>query len=135
MEVTLDPPAAPAEASPAPGPAARKRGGGPRTLSGRMRSRENSVKSSLRSKVIFSKDMAGRILDRNATLDEEFNPKTRYELMLVADMALAKARADRSAELQTENDNRYIDRTVDHWEQDQHERTEALEADWQGSRD
>ena len=124
MEVTLDPPAAAGTAEAPPGP--KKRGGGPRTLAGRMRSRENSVKSSLRSKVIFSKDMARRILDRNTTLDEEFNPKTRYELMLVADMALAKARADRSAELQTENDNRYIDRTVDHWEQDQHERAQKL---------
>ena len=70
MEVTLESPAAAAEASPTPGPAARKRGGGPRTLAGRMRSRENSVKSSLRSKVVFSKDMARRILDRNTTLDD-----------------------------------------------------------------
>ena len=46
--------------------------------------------------------------------------------MLVADMALAKARVDRSAELQTENENRYIDRTVDYWEQDQHERALKL---------
>ena len=105
MVVTLDPPAAETASTP------KKRGGGPRTLDGRNRSRENSVKSSLRSKVVFSTDMAGRILERNWILDSQFHPKTRYEQMLIADMALAKARIDRCAELLIDNENRYIDRT------------------------
>jgi hypothetical protein len=46
--------------------------------------------------------------------------------MLVADMALAKARVDRAAELQTANEDRYIDRTVDYWEHDQQERALKL---------
>ena len=43
-----------------------------------MRSRENSVKSSLRSKVVFSKDMASRILERNWTLDAQFHPRYKH---------------------------------------------------------
>ena len=42
-----------------------------------MRSRENSVKSSLRSKVVFSKDMATRILGRElGLLTETVKPKS-----------------------------------------------------------
>ena len=120
MVVTLDPPAAETASTP------KKRGGGPRTLSGRNRSRENSVKSSLQSKVVFSADMAARILERNWILDSEHYPKTRYQQMLIADMALSKARIDRCAELQIENENRYIDRTLDYYEHDQRERALKL---------
>ena len=97
----------------------RKRGGGVRTLAGRMKSRENAVKSSLRSKVLFSKDMAVRILDRYQILKEQFQPRTRYLTMLVADMALAKAHGDRAAELLIENEDRNVERTVDFWDHDQ----------------
>ena len=90
MVVLTDPPAHQAATAP------RKRGGEPRTPRGRMRSRENSVREWFRSKVVFSRDMAGRILERNLHLQNAFNPKTRYELMFVADMALAKARIDRA---------------------------------------
>ena len=122
MVQLLDPPAAEAQATP------KKRGGGPRTLRGRMTSRENAVKSSLRSKVVFSKDMASRILERNWILDSQFRPQTRYEHMLIADMALAKARMDRAAELQVESEDRYIDRTIDYWDHDQETRALKLKA-------
>lgn len=122
MVQVLDPPAAETQAAP------KKRGGGPRTLRGRMKSRENAVKSSLRSKVVFSKDMAIRILERNRILDAQMRPKSRYELMLIADMALAKARMDRAAELQIENADRYIDRTIDYWDHDQEARALKLKA-------
>ena len=70
--------------------------------------------------------MASRILERNWVLDAQFTPKTRYEQMLIADMALAKARMDRTAELQVENENRYIDRTINYWEYDQEGRALKL---------
>ena len=113
MVALIDPPV---DAAPT---ASRKRGGGPRTPRGRMRSRENSVRESFRSKVVFSRHMASRILDRNLHLQNAFHPKTRYELMLIADMALAKARIDRANELQIENANRYIGRTACLWDHDQ----------------
>jgi len=93
-----------------------------------MKSRENAVKSSLRSKLVFSKDMVTRILERNRILDSQFRPETRYELMLIADMALAKARMDRAAELQVENEDRYIDRTINYWDHDQETRALKLRA-------
>jgi hypothetical protein len=120
MVPTLDPPVEQAQAPP------KKKGGGPRTLSGRMRSRANAVKSSLRSKVVFSADMASRILERNSVLEDQFDPQTRYEQMLVADMALAKARIDRSAELLTANEDRAVDRTLNYWEHDQEARALKL---------
>jgi hypothetical protein len=120
MVDVLEPPVAETPSEPT------KRGGGPRTPAGRTRARENAVKSSLRSKVLFSEDMACRILDRNAILAEQFKPRTRYQLMLVADMALAKARADHAAELLVENENRCIDCTVEFWDHDQKERALRL---------
>ena len=71
-------------------------------------------------------DMASRILERNWILDSEFHPKTRYQQMLIADMALAKARLDRCAELLIDNENRYIDRTLDYYEYDQRVRAVRL---------
>ena len=122
MVQLVDPPPTEAQAPP------RKRGGGPRSVQGRMRSRENAIKSSMRSKVVFSKDMASRILERNRILNAQFRPQTRYELMLIADMALARARMDLAAELQVENEDRYIDRTIDYWDHDQETRALELRA-------
>ena len=48
--------------------------------------------------------------------------------MCIADMALAKARMDRAAELQVENEDRYIDRTIDYWDHDQETRALKLNA-------
>jgi hypothetical protein len=70
--------------------------------------------------------MASRILERNWLLQAQFPPNSRYEKMLIADMALAKARTDRAAELQIENEDRYIDRTLDYWEFDQEARARRL---------
>ena len=69
MVELLDPPVAETQSTP------QKRGGGPRSLIGRMRARENAVGESLFSKVVFSRKMAIRILDRNALLTSQCTPK------------------------------------------------------------
>ena len=48
--------------------------------------------------------------------------------MIFADMALAKARIDRTAELQVENEDRSIDRTINYWDHDQETRALKLRA-------
>ena len=116
MVELLDPPIADTQSTP------KKRGGGPRTLMGRMRARENAVGESLFSKVVFSRKMALSILDRNALLSLQHRPTSQYQVMLVADMALAKARLDRVAGLQVDNCDHSIDRITKFWAHDQHER-------------
>ncbi len=120
MEELLDPPVA------GPRVVSSTRGGGPRSVIGRMRARENAVGESLFSKVVFSRKMAISILERNALLSARFHPTTPYELMLVADMALAKARLDRVAALQVENCDHSIDRATRFWSPEQQARALKL---------
>ena len=74
------------------------------------------------SKVIFSRKMALSILKRNTLLSAEFSPRSPYEVMLVADMALGKAKLDRVATLQVDNCDHSIDRITKFWCHDQEAR-------------
>jgi hypothetical protein len=120
MAELLDPPVTEAPS------ASRKRRGGPRTLLGRMRARENAVGESLFSKVVFSRKMAISILDRNVLLSSQFPPRSQYEVMLVANMALARARMDRVAVLQVDNCDHSIDRYTKFWREGQEARALKL---------
>jgi hypothetical protein len=50
----------------------RKRGGGVRTEAGKAESRRNALKGSLRAKVVFTPEMAARIVERNRIFTEQF---------------------------------------------------------------
>jgi hypothetical protein len=97
----------------------RKRGGGPRTEAGKANSRRNAVKGSLRAKVVFSDEMAARIVERNRIFTAQYKPKNKYEQMLVTDMAIAKAKLDRCHELAIEDYSRCVLRALDFWDDDQ----------------
>jgi hypothetical protein len=103
----------------------RKRGGGPRSGSGKAQSRRNALKGSLRAKVVFTPDMAARIVERTKTFTDQYKPRNDYERMLIADMAVAKARLDRCQELAIEDYSRCILRAHEFWDDDQEAR--ALE--------
>jgi hypothetical protein len=103
----------------------RKRGGGPRTEAGKARSRRNALKGSLRSKVVFTPEMAARIVERTRIFTEQFKPRNDYERMLIADMAIAKAKLDRCQELTIEDYSRRVLRALNFWDDDQEAR--ALE--------
>jgi hypothetical protein len=103
----------------------RKRGGGPRTETGKARSRRNALKGSLRSKVVFTPEMAARIVERTRIFTEQFKPRNDYERMLISDMAIAKAKLDRCQELAIADLSRCAWRAYDFWDDDQEAR--ALE--------
>jgi hypothetical protein len=103
----------------------RKRGGGVRTEAGKANSRQNALKGSLRSKVVFTPEMAARIVERTRIFTEQFKPRNDYEIMLISDMAIAKVKLDRCQELAIEDYSRCVWRAFDFWDDDQHAR--ALE--------
>jgi hypothetical protein len=103
----------------------RKRGGGVRTEAGKANSRRNALKGSLRAKVVFTPEMAARIVERTRIFTEHFKPRDDYEKMLISDMAIAKAKLDRCQELAIEDYSRCVWRAFDFWDDDQHAR--ALE--------
>ncbi len=96
MTDNLESPAGPAEA---PAPAAPRRGGGPKTPDGKLRSRRNALRHGLCSKEVLPDDLAEVVERRTAELVAEFQPRTPYEAFLVRQMALATARLDRCAEM------------------------------------
>jgi hypothetical protein len=103
----------------------RKRGGGVRTEAGKANSRRNALKGSLRSKVVFTDEMAARIVERTRIFTEQFKPRNYYESMIISDMAIAKAKLDRCQELAIEDYSRCVWRAFDFWDDDQNAR--ALE--------
>jgi hypothetical protein len=103
----------------------RKRGGGVRTEAGKANSRRNALKGSLRAKVVFTPEMAARIVERARICTEQFKPRNYYEIMLISDMAIAKAKLDRCQELAIEDYSRCALRALDFWDDDQ--KAQALE--------
>jgi hypothetical protein len=100
----------------------RKRGGGVRTEAGKANSRRNALKDSLRAKVVFTPDMAARIVERTRIFTEQFQPRNDYEHMLIYDMAIAKAKLDRCQELAIEDYSRCVWRAFDFWDDDREAR-------------
>jgi len=70
-------------------PSSKKRGGGPKTDPGKLRSRASSFFHGFRARVVFSDDMAEAIHKRKTMLTEQFRPSTEYQRSLIADMAVA----------------------------------------------
>ena len=89
-----------------PGSATRKRGGGNQSSRGRDRSRANSLKDGLRSKVVFTQDMTNAILEKTSILTEEFKPETPYERMIIGEMAIARAKLEHASRLIIEDIDR-----------------------------
>jgi hypothetical protein len=102
----------------------KKRGGGPKTDPGKVRSRASSFHHGFRAKVVFSDDMAEAIRQRKAMLTEQFQPQTEYQRSLISDMAVARVKLDRAEELMPGNCDRVVERTLDFWDHDQ--KTAAL---------
>src|SRR5262249_16440025 len=88
-------------------------------------SRRNSTKGSLRAKVVFTQDMAARIVERTRTFTAQYKPRNYYESMLIYYMAIAKAKLDRCQELAIEDYSRCVLRALHFWDDDQEAR--ALE--------
>ncbi len=101
------------------GSATRKRGGGPQSIRGRERSRANSLKDGLRSKVVFTQDMTNAILEKTSILTEEFKPETPYERMMIGEMAIARAKLEHVSHLIIEDIDRPLFRALNFWQYDQ----------------
>ncbi len=127
MSIAPDRPAAPETDVPVPTPA-RRRGGGPQTPEGRARSARNSLKHGLRAKTLLPHDLAAAVERRTAEFVEQFEPRTRYEVWLVGQMALAAARLDRCAEMSIVDLQRGIDRAGPCWDDDRRAAVEDLGA-------
>jgi hypothetical protein len=97
----------------------KKRGGGPRTDPGKLRSRASSFHHGFRAKVVFSDDMAEAIRQRKAMLAEQFRPQTEYQRSLISDMAVARVKLDRAEELMPGNADRVVERALNFWDHDQ----------------
>ncbi len=115
-------------AIPADVPAAPKRGGGPRTPEGKLRSRRNSLKHGLRSEVVLPADLAEALDRRTAEFTADFRPRTSYAAFLVRDMALASVRLDRCAEMCIVDDDRVRRRARLIWGHDRRMAVEGLGA-------
>ena len=102
-----------------PGSATRKRGGGPQSIFGRERSRANSLKEGLNSKVVFTQEMTNAILEKTNILTEEFKPETPYERMIIGEMAIARAKLEHASRLIIEDIDRPLFRALNFWEYDQ----------------
>jgi hypothetical protein len=123
MVVALD--ENPIDAPEGEGPSSsKKRGGGPRTDPGKLRSRASSFLHGFRARVVFSDDMAEAIRQRKAMLTEQFQPQTEYQNTLISDMAVARVKLDRAEELMPGNCDRVVERALNFWDQDQ--KTAAL---------
>jgi hypothetical protein len=102
----------------------KKRGGGPKSDPGKLRSRASSFFHGFRARVVFSDDMAEAIRQRKAMLTEQFRPSTEYQRSLISDMAVARVKLDRAEELMPGNCDRVVKRALDFWDQDR--KTAAL---------
>jgi hypothetical protein len=94
----------------------------------RFRDKEAVIPESLFHMAEYSRKTALRILELDALFSFEFVPTSLYEKMLIADMALAKARVDRAAELQVAMGDRGVNRTATYWLEDQKTRALTLRA-------
>src|SRR5262245_25861839 len=92
---------------------ARKGPGGVRSEAGKRASRANAVKDSLRSKVVFTPEVAALVVERTKIFTEEYRPQTEHERMLISDMAIAKARFDRAQELLALDEHRRMLRVLE----------------------
>jgi hypothetical protein len=66
--------------------------------------------------------MAARIVERTRIFTEQFRPRNDYEIMLISDMAVAKAKLDRCQELAIEDYGRCVLRAYQFWDDDQEAR-------------
>src|SRR5262245_22471667 len=103
-----------------------KRGGGPSTDAGREKAKANSFRHGLRAKLVFSDEMASAILERTRMLGDQFMPVTDYEHSLIRDMAIARVKLDRIADLLVANADRVVSRARDFWDFDRRERALKL---------
>jgi hypothetical protein len=118
MVVVLD--ENPIDAPEGEGPSSsKKRGGGPRTDPGKLRSRASPFLHGFRARVVFSDDMAEAIRQRKAMLTEQFQPQTEYQHTLISDMAVARVKLDRAEELMPGNCDRVVERALNFWDHDQ----------------
>src|SRR5262249_2391702 len=92
---------------------------------GKMNSRANRLGVGLRSKVVFTVDMAAAILDRAAAITAQLQPRSTLERICIVDMSVAKAKEDIGNELLGKDVDRRIDRSLDQW--DDERRAAALD--------
>ncbi len=124
----IDPIESPAGPPEAPAPAAPKRGGGPKTPEGKLRSRRSSLKHGLCSKEVLPDDLAAIVARRTAEFVADFAPRSPYEEFLVRQMALASARLDRCAEMTILDVRRVMRRAALIWDLDRRVAIEDLGA-------
>ncbi len=125
MTDTLESPAIPAEA---PAPAAPRRGGGPKTPGGKLRSRRNSLRHGLCSKQVLPDDLVEVVARRTEEFIADFQPRSPYEEFLVREMALASARLDRCAAMSIVDRRRGIERRRLIWDHDRRIAVEEIGA-------
>ncbi len=113
---------------PPPPAIARRRGGGPKTPEGKLRSRRSSLKHGLCSKEVLPDDLAAIVARRTAEFVAEFQPRSPYEQFLVREMALASARLDRCAAMTIVDIGRGIERALLCWDHDRRMAVEELGA-------
>jgi hypothetical protein len=89
-------------------------------------SRANSFDHGLRAKIVFSDEMAQAILERTQMLGDQFLPEGEYEDSLIHDMAVARVKLDRAADLLVANADRVVSRARDFWDFDRRERALKL---------
>jgi hypothetical protein len=124
---TIDPTRPPTDPSEAPA-APRKRGGGPRTPPGRERSRRNSLKHGLCSKVVLTNDLGEKVARRTEEFTADFQPRSPYAAFQVGQMALAAARLDLCAEMTIADVRRVMNRAALIWDHDRRVAVEGLGA-------
>jgi hypothetical protein len=103
-------------------PPRKKRGGGARSEEGKRASRANSLKESLRSKVVFTPEMAAAIVDRTRIFTEQYRPRNDFERMIIANMAIEKAQLDHANEILIRDYDRCLERALNWWDVDHEER-------------
>jgi hypothetical protein len=111
-----------------PPPVPKKRGGGPRTPQGRERSRRNSLKHGLCSKVVLTNDLGEKVARRTEEFTADFQPRSPYAAFQVRQMALAAARLDLCAEMTVADVRRVMHRARVIWDHDRRVAVEGLGA-------
>jgi hypothetical protein len=112
--------------TPRPEAGKQKHGGRQTSERGREQARANSYQHGFRAKVVFSAEMAQAIAERTRMLEEQFRPQGKYESSLISDMAVARVKLDRAADLLVANADRVVGRARDFWDHDQRERALKL---------
>jgi len=75
--------------------ALKRRGGGPKTVTGKLASSKNAIKHGLTAKNWLNEDEQNLYDDLLAAYTEDFKPKTNMELTMVAQLAECKTRLNR----------------------------------------